>query len=184
MIIERIQCCFGFWRSFHGLWEMQHLWIICKCHFDQILNIIRYNTFESNLPNATDQQSLFCSPSAGSIFATGMSFWRGSHTFTLPEMSWSLQNITTRRRSVLYNDNLIKNHSFIILIIFLLQVSLIIYVVVIKETLPGHVILWLEFFLRMIWHHHYKFLSKPTSKLINYVYNIVLYSSFYNASVT
>lgn len=39
------------------------------------------------LPNATVQQSLFVSPSTGSILTTGVSFCLGSHTFTVPEIT-------------------------------------------------------------------------------------------------
>ena len=38
------------------------------------------------IPNATAQQSLLVSPSAGSMVATGASFCRVSHTLTLPSL--------------------------------------------------------------------------------------------------
>ena len=42
------------------------------------------------LPNATVQQSLLLSPSAGSMQATGLSFCLGSQIFTAPKSRWVL----------------------------------------------------------------------------------------------
>ena len=39
-----------------------------------------------HIPNATVQQSLLVSPSAGSMVATAVSFCRVSHTLTLPSL--------------------------------------------------------------------------------------------------
>lgn len=55
-------------------------------HFLKLTPIYNlYNLhFIKTLPNATVQQSLLASPSAGSMVATALPFRRGSQTFTLP----------------------------------------------------------------------------------------------------
>ena len=59
-----------------------------KCHIvGNHMSRLNYYTSKS-LPKATAQQSLFVSPSPGSIVATGSFFCLGSHTFTLPNKKW------------------------------------------------------------------------------------------------